>query len=157
VSYPRDLDEVHEDQLREELERRRAARIAGVCDYCGRHPDTPECKFPSRHRPPKRAHVEGAKALGEGHPLRRLCEWLVAHPKELSDAASMIRLPLPTCEGFSGPCTNQVLWVTPGMTAYPWDGTGVDPNRDRLMCPECSAGYVEHWEEMWAMYRSGQL
>jgi hypothetical protein len=50
VSYPRDLDEYEARELTDELARRETARQAGVCDYCGRAPDTKPCKFPERHR-----------------------------------------------------------------------------------------------------------
>jgi hypothetical protein len=49
MSYPRDLEEYRTGELIEELERRAAHRRAGLCDYCGRTPSTPPCKFPQRH------------------------------------------------------------------------------------------------------------
>ena len=49
MSYPRDLDEIPEDELRGELERREGRREAGLCDYCERRWDAPPCKFPDRH------------------------------------------------------------------------------------------------------------
>lgn len=49
MSYYRDLDEYTTTELREELRRRAVAGRAGVCDYCGRTPDTRPCKFPERH------------------------------------------------------------------------------------------------------------
>lgn len=50
MSYPKDLDEMDEIKLADEVERRRQTRAAGLCDYCGRKPDTDPCKFPDRHR-----------------------------------------------------------------------------------------------------------
>jgi hypothetical protein len=49
MSFPRSLDEVSEYALHKELEERAAKRRNGLCDYCGRTPDTPPCKFPQRH------------------------------------------------------------------------------------------------------------
>ena len=56
MSYSLDLDEYPEKKLREELRNRRRARRKGLCDYCGRAPDTTPCKFPERHhaKPKKR-------------------------------------------------------------------------------------------------------
>lgn len=67
MSYMLDLDEYSEAQLQGELDRRKAARDKGLCDYCGngrhesmrkylqrtgklyaRASDGP-CKFPERH------------------------------------------------------------------------------------------------------------
>lgn len=36
------------------------------------------------------------------------------------------------------------------MTMYEWDGTGEDPNLPPILCPECTEGWVEHWEDMWS-------
>jgi hypothetical protein len=49
VSYPLDLDEMSTPRLLNELAHRRKLRNAGKCDYCGRDPGTPSCKFPERH------------------------------------------------------------------------------------------------------------
>lgn len=49
MSYPLDITEQTERRLENELERRREARAAGTCDYCGRLPNTPACQFPDRH------------------------------------------------------------------------------------------------------------
>lgn len=152
MSYPRDLDETPEEELRAEVERRRAARMADLCDYCGRHYNTPPCKFPLRHR-----RAEQSPPVVPDGQLHRLCVWLASHPMELADVALQLHLPLPACEGFEGPCTNTVLWMTCSMTRYPWDGEGADPNRALSLCPECSAGYQEHWKDMWADYYSGLL
>lgn len=52
MSYPRDLDEFTEEELRAELARRTAARERGVCDYCGRLPTEKSCKEFERHHDP---------------------------------------------------------------------------------------------------------
>lgn len=49
MSYPRDLDEYTEDELRKELTRRIEARSKGNCDYCGRPGDSTPCRFDARH------------------------------------------------------------------------------------------------------------
>jgi hypothetical protein len=49
VSYRLDLDEISTKRLREELKHRHKLRREGKCDYCGRDPSTPSCKFPERH------------------------------------------------------------------------------------------------------------
>jgi len=54
MSYPLDLDEISEENLRGELKRREQHWQAGLCDYCGRKPETPPCKFPDRHQPRER-------------------------------------------------------------------------------------------------------
>lgn len=59
MSYSLDLDEYPEKKLVEELNRRFSARSQGVCDYCGRHPEAPACKFPERHRLPFRLSGKG--------------------------------------------------------------------------------------------------
>lgn len=41
-------------------------------------------------------------------------------------------------------------------TAYHWDGTGEDPNRDRWYCEPCAGDAAEYWEEMWAEWRFAQ-
>lgn len=154
MSYPNNLDEIPEIQLRAEIERRRTAHFAGVCDYCGRDPNTPTCKFPRRHRQSSRpVKVPQDKK----DPFYRLVQWLSKRPVVLFYLAEQLGLPLVQCEGHNGPCTNDVLYETPGMTAYEWDGKGEDPNRKRLLCPECSAEYVEYWKAMWDEYHSGLL
>jgi hypothetical protein len=50
MSYMRDLDEYTERELYNELDRRQEKRDAGFCDYCGRLPCQPSCKFPERHK-----------------------------------------------------------------------------------------------------------
>ena len=155
MSDPVELNEIHEDMLWEEIERRRMARIEGLCDYCGREPSTPECQFPMRHRRDPQKGL--ARKPDPEDPLLRLCQWLAAHPAELGEVARHLEMPLPACEGFEGPCSHIVLWRTSAMTAYPWDGEGPDPNRPMSLCPECSAGYRDHWKEMWDDYYSGLL
>lgn len=49
MSYPKDLDEYTDAQLREELARREQARAEGRCDYCGRGNAASACRFPNRH------------------------------------------------------------------------------------------------------------
>lgn len=49
MSYPRDLDEIPEEELRKEIERRQTARSEGKCDYCGRAVVESPCRFPKRH------------------------------------------------------------------------------------------------------------
>lgn len=46
----KDMDEVPEERLKAELQRRITARQAGLCDYCGRCPSTPSCRFEDRHK-----------------------------------------------------------------------------------------------------------
>jgi hypothetical protein len=41
-------------------------------------------------------------------------------------------------------------------TAYPWDGTGENPNRYAVLCRECAAEHHAHWDEMWAEYYASQ-
>lgn len=50
MSYPLDLDEMSEEKLEGELKRRKDLRETGLCDYCGRKPETSTCKFSDRHR-----------------------------------------------------------------------------------------------------------
>lgn len=49
MSYAMTLDEVEESDLVAELNRRLELRDRGLCDYCGRRPVAPTCKFPKRH------------------------------------------------------------------------------------------------------------
>lgn len=53
MSYPRNLDEIPTVDLEQELRTRRDLRMQGRCDYCGRSPTEPPCKFPKRHNAPK--------------------------------------------------------------------------------------------------------
>ena len=50
MSYHRDLDEIPEIELQQEMLRRATRRESGLCDYCQRTADDPACKFPERHR-----------------------------------------------------------------------------------------------------------
>lgn len=50
MSYYKDLDEYTEQELKDELERRRTLRDEGKCDYCQQYGNTILCKFPERHR-----------------------------------------------------------------------------------------------------------
>lgn len=151
MSYPRDLDEMSEDELRLEIIRRREARLAGQCDYCARPLDAePACRFPGRHgrvRSP-------APVRHEEDGLTRLVLWLSEHPLEHAEVARRLRMPLRKCEGHDGPCENEVLWLTPAMTAYSWDGQGEDPNRPRFLCPTCSDSYRSDWQEKWDEYNA---
>lgn len=59
------------------------------------------------------------------------------------------------CEG---PCKRVTeLTRTPSMTMYEWDGEGEDPNRDLMLCQECSEEYTEIMTEQWANYYRGLL
>ena len=49
MSYPKDLDEYTEDQLREELARRQSLRDENLCDYCGQPGNSPLCRMRDRH------------------------------------------------------------------------------------------------------------
>ena len=50
MSYPMQLDEYSEVELRKELRRRELAYICNACDYCGnKRFSTPVCRFPDRH------------------------------------------------------------------------------------------------------------
>jgi hypothetical protein len=75
VSYPKDLDEYTDEQLREELERREKATESGLCGYCGRLPTEPACKFPERHEAPLGALNWTVKKHGGRlkDPWRDLC------------------------------------------------------------------------------------
>ncbi len=50
MSYPLNLDEYTEEQLKKELDRRAKTRAKGKCDYCERKIGSKQaCKFPERH------------------------------------------------------------------------------------------------------------
>lgn len=49
MSYPRDLADYRDGELRIELERRSVSRADGLCDYCRRSPNEPPCRYPDRH------------------------------------------------------------------------------------------------------------
>ncbi len=53
MSFLRGLDEHLERELESELLRRRVARMAGLCDYCGQSSSAPACRFPKRHALPQ--------------------------------------------------------------------------------------------------------
>jgi hypothetical protein len=58
--YPLRLEEVSEQALEGELERRRKLRSQGKCDYCERvWGMRPTCKFPQRHLPPRAVRLKG--------------------------------------------------------------------------------------------------
>lgn len=147
------LDDAYEQDLQAEILRRQQARWAGLCDYCGRSPDTDPCRFPGRHNPPVSPNLRKPN-LPE--PLDRLAKWIQKNPKDFSLIASAIELPLPKCEGQCDGA-NLALWVTGSMTSYHHKDGEEDPNKDQLLCPECSAEYVEYWQSMWDEYNSGRL
>lgn len=49
MGYPTSLDEMDEEKLRAEIDRRGRLRRDGKCDYCERPPTAPTCKFEDRH------------------------------------------------------------------------------------------------------------
>lgn len=52
MSYPKDLDEYTQEELKAELTRRQLQQSQGNCDYCGRKCGAfPPCKFHERHGP----------------------------------------------------------------------------------------------------------
>lgn len=158
MSFPRDLDEFGEDELVDELRRRFEARREGKCDYCGRpHDARPPCKFSGRHGAPPSDPTPGNLRLDLTDPRDRLTRWLVQHPLELDYVVRRMELSLPTCEGHGGPCTGPVLWQTPAMTRYVWDGTGEDPNRAQSLCVRCSSSYRSDWAERWREYYGSVL
>jgi|HubBroStandDraft_2_1064218.scaffolds.fasta_scaffold25282_5 hypothetical protein len=50
---PKPLEEIGEQLLTMELQRRERARESGVCDFCGHGPQTKQCRFPRRHHDPR--------------------------------------------------------------------------------------------------------
>jgi hypothetical protein len=66
VSYPRDLDEYSDEELREEIARREDCRARGVCSYCGKNGNATKCRFKDRH--PNRARR--SKPDDQGPPNR---------------------------------------------------------------------------------------
>ena len=44
------LDEYTERILINELVKRKEKREKGLCDYCGRDPESSSCRFPKRHK-----------------------------------------------------------------------------------------------------------
>lgn len=84
MSYITSLDEYTDKQLREEMQRRIASREMGVCSYCGRHSDTPECKFPDRHQQakPTPLPVVDVSCIYRGWTIvRKDKEWLAKRGK----------------------------------------------------------------------------
>ncbi len=72
MGYPLSLDERDEQKLIDELVLRRTRRSNGLCDYCGREPDTPPCKFPGRHHGALVIREQDMAALAEvGEELKR--------------------------------------------------------------------------------------
>ena len=49
MSYPKDLTDYTDADLKREIRRRKQQRDKGLCDYCGRARETVCCKFPARH------------------------------------------------------------------------------------------------------------
>lgn len=47
--------------------------------------------------------------------------------------------------------------LVPSQTAYPWDGSGKDPNAPFPLCPLCANEYRQLMDDLWSEYRSGQL
>jgi hypothetical protein len=56
----------------------------------------------------------------------------------------------PGCEGI-------VQHPTPSMTGYSWDGKGEDPNRDLLLCYNCSCEHIEQMTAQWEEYKQNLL
>lgn len=52
-------------------------------------------------------------------------------------------------------CSRQAVSRS-ALTAYYWDGTGENPNRDVILCNECYEDYAAHWNAMWKEYYSSQ-
>jgi hypothetical protein len=145
----RTISEFSEAELLGELDRRKNLRAQGRCDFCGVDYDGPTCLFPERHA--------ASKPEPEA-PVAKLVWWLEARKHTLEQVAKLLKLTLPACEGHRQTCPDGiVLWPTPAMTAYTWDGQGEDPNRPRLLCLQCSTEYVEDWQERWDEYQAGQL
>lgn len=80
MSYSKDLDEYTEDELLEELHRRKQLNAQGKCDYCGRPAEcTVACKFPARHATAKnvvktlhRDSKDYNPNEGYEHPLKKV-------------------------------------------------------------------------------------
>lgn len=52
MSYPKDLEDYSDDELKNELMRRDQARRNGLCDYCMRPYMLRPCKYLGRHNHP---------------------------------------------------------------------------------------------------------
>jgi len=148
VSYRIDLDEIPEKKLQEEIFRRSKMRSMGVCDYCERVPDAKPCKFPERHEVGFQAQPAG---------LDQLANYLIDRPDLYKALLVKLLTPLHKCEGWQGACDFDVVYATPSMTAYEWDGKGEDPNASKLLCPRCSEGYMDQMQSQWDEYHAGLL
>lgn len=123
--------------------------MAGLCDYCEKDPSLPPCAHPGRHVKPNRPRARPG--------FLRLLGWLRDHPDVLTDLAEALRMPLPKCEGSSGPCERVVLWPTSSQTAYEWNGEGENPNKDLMLCPLCSIDYTQMMTAQWDEYNAGRI
>ena len=149
MGYPRDLDEYSEEELAEEVRQRATLRAQGKCDYCKGTDLNRPCRFPDRHR---LLHAEAPTKEGL-EPKMKLVLWLRDHVPVLEEVARELKLALPKCEGHRQACPDGiVLWSTPALTQYAWDGEGEDPNRGRELCSRCAQEYDEDWRERWAEY-----
>jgi len=93
VALPKDLDEIPEDQLLAELQRRAAQQAAGLCDYCGQNPKlTAPCRSPGRHfargRSPQASAASPQLAALKSHveQMKADVESLVADESEAAGA-----------------------------------------------------------------------
>ena len=43
------------------------------------------------------------------------------------------------------------------MTQYSWNGKGIDPNEDIILCEKCWTEYCDYWKEKWNDYYGGLL
>lgn len=55
MSYPRELEEYDDEELKAEIERRGEAAKKKLCSYCNRKITASACRFPERHKG-KRVH-----------------------------------------------------------------------------------------------------
>ena len=131
MSYPRDLDEIPEDELHDELARREKKRDAGLCDYCGQAPEAPVCKVgKGRHH-----HPDFAEAIRqrEADACRKQ-----RYNKGIRDMADRIRRWLEKNPG-GDPATDAELdkacdWVCPGFSGGMW-ATAERMAREELVAP----------------------
>lgn len=82
MTHPVELNEADEMQLVAELRARRRARVAGLCDYCGRRADEEPCAWPLRHRgdvDPGRLFLEDVSAVSR----QRARRWHPGYPNQL--------------------------------------------------------------------------
>lgn len=127
MSYPRDLDEYSDEELREEIARREDCRARGVCDYCGKNGNAPKCRFKNRH--PNR---ERKQAKASAFEIANTCN---ACGKQMERGAVMV------CHACAG---KRVLHPTPlkiGETIrWPKDDLVLErPTEDKL-CPHARVG-----------------